>query len=101
MTYYERLQNALHSEVNEGTLDDLLKYAYYAGKEKGVREASDMADARWREQVKKAEACRYYKMAMEIVGEAAEHTCGKGFTYHPDYSMEWTSAFSNNMWNGE
>lgn len=106
MTYYERLKKAISGDAEtiddipqEGTLDSLLMYAYFVGKEDGVRAVSDRATAKWKEQLRKAKACRYWRMAVEIVGEGDPWTHGRGFVYHPDYAGDYGADFGGSIWN--
>lgn len=103
MTYYERVMQALEAEEwgDEGTLDDLLRMAYFLGKEDGAQEACDMATKRWHEQQVRALRCRYWRQALKIVGDAADFTSGKGFIYHPDYSHDYSAVFGDSIWEGE
>ena len=104
MTYSERLEIAMESlyeEYNPTDLDKLLQYAYFAGKEKGVREACDMATERYKEQLQRAKACRYHKMARAILGKDNPFTGENGFIYHPDYADDYTREFGDDIWNGD
>lgn len=103
MTYGERLMRALHGESSpaEGTLDDLLRYAYMSGKEQGVQEVCNEANRRWHRQKDRAKRCRYYKVAKDVIGPAAPGTRGEGFVYHPDYSGHYGGTFCGCEWEGE
>jgi len=85
----------------EGTLDDLLKYAYMSGKEQGVQEACNEANRRWHRQRDRARRCRYYKVAKDVIGPPACNTKGQGFIYHPDYVGIYGRTHKCSEWRGE
>ena len=66
----------------------LVGMAYYIGKEQGVKEISDKYTALLAEQRKRADGCRYNKMAHKVIGDVKH-------IYHPDYSGDMTEIFGN------
>ena len=66
----------------------LVAMAYYIGKEQSVKEISDKYTALLAEQRKRADKCRYNKMAHKVIGDVK-------YIYHPDYSGDMTEMFGN------
>ena len=66
----------------------LVGMAYYIGKEQGVKEISDKYTALLAEQRKRADKCRYNKMAHKVIGDVK-------YIYHPDYSGDMIEMFGN------
>ena len=66
----------------------LVGMAYYIGKEQGVKEISDKYTALLAEQRKRANKCRYNRMAHKVIGDVK-------YIYHPDYSGDMTEMFGN------
>ena len=66
----------------------LVAMAYYIGKEQGVKEISDKYTALLAEQRKRADKCRYNKMAHRVIGDVK-------YIYHSDYSGDMTEMFGN------
>lgn len=87
MTIRERVKMALENcDCEQDNLDKIIALAYYMGREKATREISDKYSAHLAAQHERAEACRYYKMAAEIVGPEKS-------LYSSDYAGEMTSTF--------
>ena len=89
MTVKEKILNIVN-EFNAETDDwyKLVAMAYYIGKEQGVKEISDKYTALLAEQRKRADKCRYNKMAHKVIGDVK-------YIYHPDYSGDMTEMFGN------
>lgn len=88
------LKNRIIQIVNDcdmdgDTLERLVCYAYWMGREDGVRDMSDKTTALIQQQKERAEACRYHNMASDIIG------IDRDYIYHPDYSSDMTIEFSN------
>lgn len=66
----------------------LIAIAYYMGRESADREVSDMYNAHLARQRKRAEKCRYYRMALDIVGP-------ERYLYSPDYAGDMTAIFGS------
>ncbi len=89
-TLEERTREAIanHDFSNgQESIDALIAYAYYLGKCEATKEVSDKYADLLAEQHKKADECRYHRMANEIVGD-------KDYIYTGDYD-QWVKEFSN------
>lgn len=91
-TARNRIKEAVHKSDNkdDDTLDKLLAIAYYMGREEATKEISDKYNALLAEQRRRAEQCRYYKMAREVIGESQ-------MIYSPDYAGEIGSTFGDDL----
>lgn len=86
-TIRERVKMALENhDFETDNLDKLIALAYFMGQEEATRRISDRYNAHLAAQHKRAEACRYHKMAAEIVGP-------EKFLYSPDYAGDMTDLF--------
>lgn len=87
MTIRERVKIALDNcDCEKDDLNKLVALAYMMGQEEATRRISDRYNATFAAQHERAEACRYYKMAAEIVGP-------EKFLYSSDYAGEMTTIF--------
>ena len=77
-------QNGYSMEIDDPR--KLIAIAYYMGRESASREVSDMYAALLREQLDRAEKCRYRHMAHAIQGDVK-------YIYHSDYSGTMTGMF--------
>lgn len=92
MTCKQLIDSIVRSEAHNGydmDADDarkLIAIAYYMGRESAAREVSDSYTAVLREQLKRANECRYRNMAMAIQGDVH-------YVYSGDYAGDMTSTF--------
>lgn len=88
----DRIKEAVYADkdMEQDSLNKLLALAYYMGREEATHEVSDKYNAVLAEQRKRAEACRYYKMAAEIVGNVKA-------IYSSDYAGEMTLTFGDDQ----
>ena len=77
-------------DMESDSLNKLLALAYYIGREEATRETSDKYNAVLEAQRKRAEACRYYKMAAAIIGDVKA-------VYSPDYAGEMSLTFGDDV----
>ena len=90
MTGKERLEVALSNySFEQDGINEMLAYAYYCGKCKGVIEVCDMAKIIFKGQIKRADSCRYHKLANWVQGDRTE-------IYHSDYD-NWISLFDSDI----
>lgn len=93
MKIIDRVQRLLSGDhkidMSTDNLDKLIYMAYWIGREQATRDTSDVYSAHLAEQTKRAKACRYHKMATEILQN------GKGYICLPDYSRDLTETFGN------
>lgn len=91
-TVRDRIKEAVYADKDmEGdSLNKLLALAYYMGREEATRETSDKYNAVLAEQRKRAESCRYHKMAAAIIGDVKA-------VYSPDYAGEMSLTFGNDV----
>ncbi len=89
-TVRNRIKEAVYADkdMESDSLNKLLALAYYMGREEATRETSDKYSAVLAEQRKRAEACRYYKMAAAIIGDVKA-------VYSPDYAGEMSLTFGD------
>lgn len=74
-------------DCSKDSIDRLILAAYYIGLEKGTRETSDRYNQHIAKQRERANACRYHRMAMEIVG-------AESYLYSPNYAGDVTEMFA-------
>lgn len=91
MTIAERVRSIVDSQVNltdevPAGIEKMIYMAYYMGREDATREISDRYNELIQEQRKRAQECRYHKLAAAIVGDVE-------YIYSSDYGMEMTSTF--------
>lgn len=87
VTAADRIRAAVQNhDMEADDINKLLALAYYMGREEAAKEVSDMYNKHIAEQKKRAEACRYYKMAREVVGT-------EDYLYSSDYAGEMSSIF--------
>lgn len=91
-TVRNRIKEAIYNseDKEDDTIDKLLALAYYMGREEATRETSDKYNAVLEAQRKRAEACRYYKMAAAIIGDVKA-------VYSPDYAGEMSLTFGDDV----
>lgn len=100
MTFRERMNKAFQNfgekEVTE--LDELLMYAYMLGREEKARERAKVVNARYKEQIEAAKACRYSGMAMKVVMAGEEARSYEGVYVHDDdYSGEYSVSAGSDI----
>lgn len=89
MTIIERVKTALKADdYDKDSLDKLIAMAYYIGRESATKKVSDNYSELIREQNKRADECRYSRMAHYIVGD-------KKYIHHADYAGEMTALFGS------
>lgn len=91
MTIIERINQILDSHINfvdeaPASIEKMIFVAYMIGMEKGEMQTSELYNAHIAKQHKRAEACRYHKMAAEIVGPET-------YIYTPNFRGDITSTF--------
>ena len=89
MTTDERVKQALknyHFEEEGNGINELIAYAYFLGKCEKSKKICDKISSIFEEQHKKANECRYHKMANDIIGKQT-------FIYDGDYD-QWIGMFS-------
>lgn len=91
-TVRDRIKEAVYADkdMESDNLNKLLALAYYMGREEATRETSDKYNAVLEAQRKRAEACRYYKMAAAIIGNFKA-------VYSPDYAGEMSLTFGDDV----
>ena len=89
MTIIERVKSAIKaSDYENDSLNKLVAMAYYMGREDATRRVSDDYTALIAEQNKRADECRYSRMAHKIVGD-------KNYIHHTDYAGDMTATFGS------
>lgn len=91
MTIAERVRSIVDSQVDltdevPAGIEKMIYMAYYMGREDATREISNRYNELIQEQRKRAQECRYHKLAAAIVGDVE-------YIYSSDYGMEMTSTF--------
>lgn len=70
MTYKERLKKALSCiKTDEDSIDRLIAYAYYAGREQATREYSREVKKVLKAQKERASSLRYNKLGLYVQGD--------------------------------
>lgn len=97
MTIKDRVNTIMHTphiwdadERTPATVDKMIAMAYYMGYEMATREVSDQYNTLIAAQRKRANACRYSKMANAIIGD-------QDYIYSPDYAGDMTNTFGNDV----
>lgn len=89
MTRIERVKAAIKAGGYEkDTLDALIAFAYYAGREEATKESHDKYNALIEEQNKRADECRYSHMAHKVVGD-------QKYIYSPDYAGDMLETYGS------
>lgn len=87
MTVNERIRKALEAaNLGEDSLDRLIAAAYYIGREESAKDISDRHTAQMEAAKDKAAACRYHRMAAEVISDLQ-------VIYSTDYAGEVGSTF--------
>ena len=92
MTCRELVMSVIDDPAQKGydmSIDDprkLVAIAYYMGRESASRDVSDMYNALLRQQLNRADNCRYRHMAHAVQGDVA-------YIHHCDYSGDMTAMF--------
>lgn len=86
MTILDAITADVQRDLQNPEITDLLWLAYQIGREDGVRDMSDKYRALIRQMRERADACRYHKMAHDVIGD-------KDYIYHPDYAGDMKSMF--------
>ena len=91
-TYRDRLAEALNNftKADVGSLDRLLAYAYYAGREQATRAYADKVREVLKEQQERARSLRYYKLGMYVQGNI-------DYVYSSDYAGDYQAEFGNDL----
>jgi len=90
MLMTERIEKAT-STLENGSykgIDGLIAVAYWIGKHDGVKEVCDKHSKILAKMRKRADDCRYHKMAHAVIGERQGATYDD-IIYHPDYSSDF------------
>lgn len=89
MTILERVKSIVSNgvDIEKDSLEKLVYMAYFIGLEQGAREELEKHNKISAEQKKRAEECRYHKMARKVIGDI--------FIYSGDYSQEMTGLFGS------
>lgn len=89
MTLINRVKHACDNcDMEVDSVDKLIAFAYYMGREEATRYVSDKYSAHIARQRERADACRYKHMAAAIVGP-------ERYLYTPDYGQEMTGLFGS------
>ena len=91
-TYRDRLAEALSNftEADVGSLDRLLAYAYYAGREQAIRAYSAKVREVLKEQQDRARSLRYNKLGLYVQGNL-------DYVYSSDYAGDYQDEFGNDL----
>lgn len=88
-TLINRVKAACNNcDMEHDTIDKLIAFAYYMGREEATREVSDKYTALIERQRERAAACRYKHMAATVVGP-------ERYIYSSDYAQEMTGLFGS------
>lgn len=91
-TYRDRLAEALSNitKADVGSLDRLLAYAYYAGREQATRGYADKVREVFKEQKERARSLRYNKLGMYVQGNI-------DYVYSSDYAGSYQDEVGNDL----
>ena len=91
-TYRDRLAEALNNftKADVGSLDRLLAYAYYAGREQAIRAYSAKVREVLKEQQDRARSLRYNKLGLYVQGNL-------DYVYSSDYAGDYQDEFGNDL----
>ena len=85
-TVYDYLKSVIDADDKDLTREEkAIRYAYWIGREEATQHVSDTYSALLKEQIERAQACRYHNLAMDVQGR---HT----HLYFEDYSGTITEA---------
>lgn len=88
-TYLERIKEIVKTaDMEQDNAEKLVALAYWYGRESATRAVSDRYAEHIAQQHRRAEECRYAKMAARIVGKET-------YLYTSDYGMEMTGIFGS------
>ena len=88
-TCLERIKEIVKTaDMGQDSMEKLVALAYWYGREYATRKVSDLYAEHIAQQHRRAEECRYAKMAERIVGKEA-------YLYTSDYSMYMTDLFGS------
>ena len=91
MTVRDRINSLISSgtdldEKGKASVEKMIFLAYFIGREDAAVEVSDKYAAHIKEQRKRANACRYSKMANAVIGT-------EDYLYCSDYRQDMTALF--------
>ena len=87
MTRRDRIKQAVESDAIDGdSLDNLIRTAYWMGREAEAKSLGDKVAAHIKAQKQRASACRYHHMARAIVG-TEDYICSGS------YAGDYTASF--------
>lgn len=93
MTILEKIKSCTETWSGEtDSVEKIIAIAYYIGREEATKEISDKYTALLREQRSRAKACRYHKMAFEIIGDT-------DYIYSSDYAQDVHETFGSDETN--
>lgn len=83
-----------------GEINQLIRVAYFLGREGATRTICDKHNAIVAEMRERANQCRYHHMAHTIIGER-QGTKYDDIIYSPDYACDFTNEFGNDEFKGD
>jgi len=91
-TYRARLSEALSNitKADVGSIDRLLVYAYYAGREQAARVYAAKVRDVLKEQKERARSLRYNKLGLYVQGNV-------DYVYSSDYAGSYQDEFGNDL----
>lgn len=92
MTLKERVLKSLEANMDGDTIDKLLQFAYYMGRETATKSICDRHNEIIKMQKERANQCRYHKLAADIIGQFT-------FIYSDDYDGDFIDAFGDDKTN--
>lgn len=89
MTLINRVKYACDNcDMEVDSVDKLIAFAYYMGREEATRYVSDKYSAHIAQQRERAKSCRYWRMAEDVIGP-------ERYLYAADYAQEMTGLFGS------
>ena len=101
MTLIDRVRHSMEwdeekrnyrNDMSSDSIDRLIAFAYYMGREEATRQISDRYNALIQDMRGRANACRYSHMANKIIGD-------RDYLYSGDYGQPFTSTFGKDETN--